>query len=375
MSEEQEDIAEQVEQVKNELTNQRVKQTIIPASDLLSSGHTLFNCALSGRSSGGYLVGSFVHFVGGSGSGKTWGAHVVLAEAHVNPRFDDYSFIYHKPEFGDQMDKDAFFGEGITERINAPAYNGAEEIHPGFIEDTYFAIEKAVKAGPTIWIVDSKDGLISRQFEKDIESIKKQIAAGEDIGGTYGTANAKAHAAGLARVVPKLKATRSMLFFVSQARDKISKFPTFGGPQETYSGGRAIRFWATHEVWFKDAGDIKKKIKLYGVEKERQIGITSKVSIKKNRITGKERIVEVPILNAIGIDDVGSNVDFLVDEGYWKKSGTVTASEFDFVGYREKLIQHIIDNNLEKELSKIVGQVWDEIEAACVPYRRNKYER
>ena len=95
-----------------------------------------------------------------------------------------------------------------------------------------------------------------------------------------------------------------------------------------------------------------------------------------------ENVIQIPIYYSFGIDDIGSCVDYLIDEGHWKKAKTkkgkegtgIKAKEFDFKGTREKLIQYIGDNNMEKDLRDIVGDVWKEIEDAVKINRKKRYE-
>src|SRR5690606_25785618 len=117
------------------------------------------------------------------------------------------------------------------------------------------------------------------------------------------------------------------------------------------------------------------KLKKTVNEKDRQIGIISRISVKKNRLTGKEWTVEVPIYWSIGIDDVGSCVDFLIEEKHWKKDGQgkIDAKEFEFVGTRNKLIDHIEHEGLEFDLRQLVAEAWKKIEDGCRVERKSRY--
>lgn len=75
-----------------------------------------------------------------------------------------------------------------------------------------------------------------------------------------------------------------------------------------------MKFYATLELWTS----VKEKIKKVVRGKPRQLGIVASVQVKKNRLTGKESTVEVPFYHSCGIDDTGSCVDYLVEEGRWK---------------------------------------------------------
>ena len=97
--------------------------------------------------------------------------------------------------------------------------------------------------------------------------------------------------------------------------------------------------------------------------------------MKKNRITGQQGEAEIDIYPSLGIDDLGSCVDYLVSEGWWAmKKQSIVAVEFELTATREKLIAHIEKNNLEKELQSITGKCWKEIQEACSFNRKKKYE-
>ena len=107
-----------------------------------------------------------------------------------------------------------------------------------------------------------------------------------------------------------------------------------------------------------------------------KLGIVARLSIQKNRLTGREWTVKVPIYNETGIDDVGSCVDFLVDWKHWKKdrSGVITAPDLDFKGQRSKLIQHIEQNDMEVDLRAEVVEQWMQVVEACKVERKRRYE-
>ena len=141
-------------------------------------------------------------------------------------------------------------------------------------------------------------------------------------------------------------------------------------------------------MWTKVVGHLHSK-KING--KEREQGVLCQVRIRKNRITGRDRSTVVPILHSFGIDDIGSMVDFLVEEGRWnaikkegeaddepeegkkKRPSRINAPDFDMAGSREKIIQHIEAEGLEKELKMLVSDTFNQIEEACSVKRKSRY--
>src|ERR1019366_483749 len=103
-----------------------------------------------------------------------------------------------------------------------------------------------------------------------------------------------------------------------------------------------------------------------------------------NSVNGKIRKVNVPIIQGVGVDDLGGCVDFLVEEGHWanskKEEGDRASSdkafiapEFDFKGKKETLIHKIETEDKEQDLRLLIKQVWDKIEAKCEFVRKPRY--
>ncbi len=358
----------EIERIKDMLKKKK-KSKKISIKNFLSTGSTLLNLACSGRVNGGFAKGHYYFLVGDSTSGKTFLSLTCLAEASINPNFEDYRFIYDNAEDGALMDIERFFGSGVADTMESPTIG--EEGEPVFsttIEEFYYHFDDIAKEGkPFIYILDSMDSLSSEYEQDKFDATKKAYEKGTQITGSMGDGKAKKNSAGLRRTLKHLSETGSILIIINQTRDNIG----FGFEKKTRSGGHAQRFYATIELWSSVIKKIKKKVK----GKDRQIGVNCRIKIKKNRITGQEHTVDIPIYHSFGIDDIGSCVDYLIEEGHWKKSkSSIVASDFDFTGTRDKLIQYIEDNTYEKDLRELVGDVWKEIEEACTVKRKFRYE-
>ncbi len=336
----------------------------------LSTGSTLLNLACSGEANIGFLGGHYALIVGDSASGKTFLSLTCLAEASINPAFKDYHFIYDNAEDGALMDMERFFGKAVAERTKPPTIDEDKNpIYSSTIEEFFFFVDDALeKNEPFIYILDSMDSLSSEDESSKFEELKKASRNGKTTAGSYGTSKAKANSSGLRRVISKLNKTGSILIIISQTRDNIG----FGWEKKTRSGGHALRFYASLEIWSSIKGKIKKKVK----GKDRQLGIISQIQVKKNRLTGRERTVEVPIYHSAGIDDIGSCVEYLVEEGYWSvgKTGFINAPEVGENARLEDIVAAIEANNLEANIRNLVAKVWTDIERASEVQRKRRYE-
>lgn len=306
-----------------------------------------------------------------------------MAEASINSKYDNYRFIYDNNENGAMMNLEKFFGKKMANRVEPPRYDHNEEpVYSDTIQSFYYNLDDVVDEGkPFIYVLDSMDSLSSEEENKKFtvnkkiyEKNKKKDEDEDDESneekskGSFGDGKAKVNAANLRRFLSPLRKLNSILIIINQTRDNVGMFVK---EKKTRSGGHALKFYAQVEMW----SSVKEKEFRTVKAVKRHIGNTCLLHIKRSRFTGKEAKVEVPIYYSHGIDDVGSCVQYLLEENHWKKSGTnINAKEFDVTFGQEKLIKHIEENNLEKELKNIVTQIWNEIEEACKVERKNKYQ-
>lgn len=347
------------------------------SDNYLSTGSTLLNLAISGRPDGGIPAGKYAYFVGDSSSGKTFLALTTLAEAQISSHFRGYRIIFDNAEDGALMDFNRYFGQAVAERLEpAGVDKDGEPVASTTIEEFYFhlddALDRAEKGKPFIYVLDSMDALSSDYEGKKFGEAKTAAKKGRDAKGSYGDGKAKMNSTYLRRAISRLRDTGSVLIIISQTRDNIDA--GMFEPQKTRSGGHALKFYAAVEIWTSVGGKLKKTVH----DKDRQVGIVARLTVKKNRITGKEWQVAVPLYWSTGIDDVGSMVDFLVDEKAWpkNKSGQIDGTG-DFQGcsgYREQVIQFIEQEGLEADLRELVGDVWKSVEDACAVSRKKRYE-
>jgi hypothetical protein len=137
------------------------------------------------------------------------------------------------------------------------------------------------------------------------------------------------------------------------------------GDKRTRSGGKALKFFSTHELWLAVKSHIKRK--------DLDVGVFVRVKVGKNKLTGKLRIVEFPIYYDYGIDDTVSCINFLIEEKVWKrdKGGMIHSLWGEFK--EEDLANHIEKNGERDTLIDIVTRTWREREAEIATNRLPKY--
>ena len=335
----------------------------------LSTGSTLLNLALADDAMYGFLSGKYYFLVGDSAAGKTFLSVTCLAEAVVNKRFRNYRLIYDNIEDGCLLDLDRLFSKAVADRIEPPAKDddGAPK-YSSTVEEFYYNVDDAVEEGSSfIYVLDSMDALTSEPSEEKFDEHKEASRKGKQVAGSYGDGKAKINSERLRKVLKGIRDTGSILIILAQTRDNLGQ----GWDKKTRSGGWALKFYATAEIWMSIVSRLKRTVG----GKEREIGVRVCLAVKKNRITGKLTKVEVDIYPSYGIDDLGSVVDYLVEEGVWKISKqTITAEGIGLSGTRDRLLRQIEDQGLVENVRLQAGACWRKVAEACALQRKNRYE-
>lgn len=365
----------QKKQVIKEYVEQVKKPIEVVTPKFLSTGSTLLNLAMTNDINGGWLLGTFNNLVGDSNTGKTLMALTSFAEANKNVFFDKYRFVYDEPEQKNMFDLNLF---KLVERLDASIVSRT-------IQEWQANCWKLIQSGKKfVYFLDTFDMIGSEEERERFDEMVKQLDKGKDVAsqGSFKTEKARGSGEILREVKFGLKETDSLIIVISQTRDRIGA--TFG-EKKIRAGGHALKFNSTHEPWARVISPIK--------EKDRVIGYNIEVKLKKNHYNGNERIVRFPIYGSYGIDDIGSMIDWMIEEGFWKKEkgdkGKIdTRGDILAEGYfvpRSELIDYIELNSppfesdviegggvLEK-FRKIVGECWMEIEDEIKVKRKPRY--
>ena len=307
----------------------------------IRSGSKILDLALGG----GWAMRRVSNIIGDRSTGKT----LLAIEAMAN--FDEQ---YPKGKIHYRETEEAF------DNLYAQALGlNTDHIERGdnpleTIEDLYEDLEKVIgkKVGkePIFYIVDSLDGLSDRaELDRKIDQ------------GTFGAQKAKLMSQ-LFRRINGLMARGNITFMIiSQTRDKIG---VFFGSKHTRSGGKALDFYASQELWLTEMGKVVKTIR--GIK--RPIGIDIGGRVKKNKVGLAYRDAKFTIRFGFGIDDLLSCMDWLKTVGgqdevldndkletFMTHMCVCPKTEFDFQINR---------------VHEIVQRKWYEIEQEFMPQRR-----
>ena len=356
MARENSRIKEVEEAVEERVVSEDSSIGVLDRERLVPTGSTLLNLALSDDPYGGFYLGTIVNIVGDSASGKTFLLWTTLAELTYDERFDDHDLIYDEPEVALAFNINKLFGSKVEERVIIESVEKGVQLPSSTVESLHDNLMLVCNQEiPFVYGHDSLDAISDEdELERDIRK------------GTYGGKKPKLISEILRKVTQKISNTNSLLFIISQTRDNIG---VSFGDKKTRSGGKALRFFSTHEIWMAVESHIKRK--------ERDVGINALVKVKKNKLTGKLRTVSFPIYYDYGVDDVVSCIDFLLEEKRWHKDKTKIITKDDFEDVSMPNLIDLIESSEEnrKKLIEVTAETWREIEESITTDRPSKYRR
>lgn len=352
-----------------------------PELKFLNTGLTLLNLELTGTVDKGIAEGTLVLLAGSSGSGKTWLGETLLAEASIDPRFDNYDLENDDPEHGSMLlDKERYFGKKLFKRLVTR--------HSPTVEEYYYNLDDRLKSGkPFISLLDSMDALDSKDDQKHFQKLKASARKGKKPGdqddkGSYKTHKQRANSANLRTVALEIPKTGSIAVIIAQIRTNMG----FGAKFQPHivTGGLALEFYP-HYRFRLDGRDIKVR----GVNKKMvTIGTQVTLKILKNRSSGFKPTITFPLYNDTGIDDIGACVDYLIDQGHWEVTGkrdtegkldmskaVINATEFEAEMTRADLVAWVQEVEQEDALREIVKEAWERARAAVKVERKSRYDQ
>ena len=313
-------------------------------TDFISTGATMLDIAISNRPHGGIAVGRITELTGLEGSGKS----LVGAQLIANTQKRGGVAVLIDTETA--VNPDFFKAVGID--MNKLVY-----VHLSTVEDIFDAITniiEKVRGGK------DKEKLVTIIVDSvAAASTKKEMEAdfGKD---GYATDKAIIISKAMRKITGLLGREKIALVFTNQLRQKMNA-PAFSDPWTT-SGGKAIAFHASTRIRLSLIGKIQDGNK-------NVIGVNVKAVVVKNRLGPPHRVAEFDIYFDRGIDDYGSWLDVLKDNGLVKQSGAwytiVDETTGEEVKFQSKDFPKFLDTNVTRK-EAIYNQICD---ALIMKYR------
>jgi len=268
------------------------------------TGCTLLDLAVGGGQGLGFPFGRILNFVGDKSSGKTFVANEIIANSYYTHK-DKLQWNYDDSESGYTFDTQGMYGFDISAKSDF--YSSTVE---QLDSNLYKFLKKLKESQKGIYVVDSLDGLANADvLEREVERVKG-IEKAETDGkiykdkGSYSMQSQKFLSQEFFKTkAEKLQDKSALLIFISQLRDKIDA--SMFERKWTRAGGKALDFYAHTVLVLANCHKIKKE--------GRTIGVVIKALCDKSKTPRPYRECVFTLYFDYGIDDVGSNLDFLFD--------------------------------------------------------------
>lgn len=264
------------------------------------SGCDLIDLVVGGGLYEAYPAGRIINIIGDKSSGKTFLACELVAAAY-HTLGKKFKWIYDDCESGFTHDTKSIYGfEIMPEKIKDRTKS--KNVQDLFCNYSIF-LDSIGKDECGMYIVDSLDGLKSKEQEKRISERISKFKKGKDLEkGSFQMDKPKYLSQEFFPGTADLTQNKNcLLVILSQTRDKIDSM----FKEQTRNGGKALDFYSFCCLWLANIHKIKKH--------DRTIGVMVKALAKKSKTPQPYRECIFPIYFTYGIDNIGANLDFLFD--------------------------------------------------------------
>ncbi len=261
---------------------------------------------------GGLPKGRIIEIYGPESSGKTTLALHVVAEVQKRGGIAGYVDAEHAldPIYASKL------GVNIDELYISQPDDGEQALEIAEAMVRSCAIE--------IVIIDSVAALTPRA---EIEG---------EMGDSHMGLQARLMSQALRKLTAVANKTGCTVIFINQLRDKIGNIFS-GGGNETTTGGRALKFYASVRI------DIR-RIETIKINDE-FVGSRTRVKIAKNKVAPPFKVCEFDIMYGLGISHTGDVLDLATDLNMVNKSGSwYSYGEIRLGQGRENAKQYLQDN-------------------------------
>ncbi|UNK69516.1 recombinase RecA [Microbacterium sp. H1-D42] len=186
-----------------------------------------------------------------------------------------------------------------------------------------------------------------------IDSVAALVPEAEikgEMGDSHVGLQARLMSQALRKLTGGLNQTNTTMIFINQLREKIGVF--FGSP-ETTAGGKALKFYASVRLDIRRIETLKD-----GTD---AVGNRTRVKVVKNKMAPPFKQAEFDILYGVGISREGSLIDFGVEHGIVKKSGSWYTYDGDQLGQGKENARNFLLKNddvaieIEKKIKEKLG--------------------
>lgn len=270
-----------------------------------TTGCTLLDLVIGGGQGMGMKGGTLLNFVAVEGGGKTQLTGESIAHNFHAKKEDGFWFKFIDRERRFSFDTEGMWGVTVCDR---------SEWVPDTIEelDGYMSKLLTDAKAPGMIVVDSLDAFSTEETEARSDKRMRQVDKGDDIkqDGSYTvtTGTPKFLSESLRITMSKAMASQTAVILLSQVRSKLNAMQ-FDPNKFNRNGGKALDHWCDTIGWLRP-------LRFFGVGNEkdgtyRDTGAVVKFWTTKSSTPRPFRECIYTILFDYGIDNIGSNIDFL----------------------------------------------------------------
>ena len=290
------------------------------AVDVISSGVLPLDIALG---IGGYPRGRIIEIFGPEGSGKTTLALHAIAEAQKSGGVAAFIDAEHAldPRLAHSM------GVKIDSLYVAQPDSG---------EQALYILETLVRSSAVDVIVVDSVAALTPQAEIDGKIGDSQVGL-----------QARLMSYALRRLTSSISKSKCIVIFINQLRAKISTMG-YGGPQETTTGGRALKFYSSVRVEVKRGKSVTRG--------DENLGHELWIKVVKNKQAPPFRTAHATLIYGKGVPEEMSVLDMAIDHNVIARKGSWLAYKGETLGQGKENVASYL-----KEHPELMEEVSQEI--------------
>jgi recombination protein RecA len=208
---------------------------------------------------------------------------------------------------------------------------------PDYAEQALDIIETLVRSGAVdIVVLDSVAALVPK-VEIDGEMQDQQMGV-----------QARLMSKALRKLTGIVSKTKCVVVFINQLRAKIGQMGY--GPQETTTGGNALKFYSSIRIEVKKIETLKRN--------EEPYGSVARFKIVKNKVAPPFKTVDLEIIYGEGISKYGELIDLGVKLKIIEKSGTWFSFKDNKLGQGKENAKTFVKEHpeVEEEITSLIKQ-------------------
>ncbi len=278
---------------------------------------------------GGLPRGRVVEIFGPEGSGKTTIALHAVAEAQKAGGIAAFIDAEHA------LDPRLAASLGV----DVPSLYLAQ---PDSGEQALYVLESLVRSGAVdIIVVDS------------VAALTPQAEIDGKIGDTQVGLQARLMSYALRRLTAAISKSRAVVIFINQLRAQISTMG-YGGPQETTTGGRALKFYSSLRIEVRRGKAI--------TQGDDTLGHELWIKVVKNKLAPPFRTAHTSLIYGKGVPAEMAVVDMAIDLEVIRRKGSWLAYKGENLGQgKEKVSKYLLETpalmeEIKKEILEKAGQ-------------------